>query len=161
LQNNSLFIILKIKVIMLREKILKFALIIPAMTGLCVMASTPDFSVPKKEKPAVVVPAEDPITIDKTEHDFGTIKQEDGSVSAVFTLTNNTQAPVLLSDVKASCGCTTPNWTKEPIEPGKTGIVTAAYKPSSAGPFEKSVTISVSLGDKTAVFVAKIKGTVE
>jgi hypothetical protein len=157
-----LFIILKIKVIMLREKILKFALIIPAMTGLCVMASTPDFSVTEKDKSTVVAPVEEKVSIDKTEHNFGTIKQEDGSVSAVFTLTNNTQAPVILSEVRPSCGCTTPSWTKEPIEPGKTGVVTATYKPSSAGPFEKSVKISVSLGgDKTDVFDVKIKGTVE
>ncbi|GHT58682.1 hypothetical protein AGMMS50239_03700 [Bacteroidia bacterium] len=148
---------------MLRKDLLKFALIIPAMAGLCVMASTPDFSVKSKNKtPVVVVAAEEgKVEVDKTVHDFGTIKKEGGSVSAVFTVKNNTKAPIILSEVRASCGCTTPDWTKGPIEAGKTGTVTATYNPSGTGPFEKTVTINVSEGEKTETFIVKIKGTIE
>jgi hypothetical protein len=101
--------------------------------------------------------------VDKTVHDFGTItKENEGSVSAVFTVKNAAKVPIILSEVKASCGCTTPNWTKEPIAPGKTGKVTATYNPKGhVGPFEKSVTINISVGDKTRTIVVKIKGTVQ
>jgi hypothetical protein len=146
---------------MLRKKILKFALLIPAMAGICVMAGAQDISVKTKNKTVVRAVVEEKIELDKTVHDFGTVKKEGDSVSAVFTIKNNTKTPVILSEVRASCGCTTPDWTKEPIEQGATGTVTATYKPSAVGPFEKSVTINVSSGDKTETFVVKIKGTVE
>ena len=148
---------------MLRKKLLRFALIIPALAGVCVMASTPNFSVQTNVKNETVLLAQEEgkVVVDKTMHDFGTIKQDGGSVSAIFTITNNTKAPILLSNERASCGCTAPDWTKSPIEPGKTGKVTATYTPNGSGPFEKSVTINVSEGDKTETIVVKIKGTVE
>jgi hypothetical protein len=147
---------------MFRKRILKFALIVPAIAGLCVlMAGTPDLSVKAKNKTVLLAASEEgKVVVDKTVHDFGTIKKEDGKMSAVFTLTNNTDAAVLISGVRASCGCTAPNWTKEPIEAGKTGTVTATYTPSASGPFEKSVTITVTEGDKTETIVVKIRGTV-
>ena len=146
---------------MLRKKLLKFALIIPAMAGLCVMASTPNYSLQKEDKTVSLTQEEGKVVVDKTVHDFGTIKKADGKVSAVFTLTNNTSAPVLISGVKTSCGCTAPDWTKEPIEPGKTGTVTATYNVAAIGPFEKTVTINMTEGDKTEAIVVRIKGTVE
>jgi len=148
---------------MLRKNFLKIALIIPAMAGLCVMAGTPGLPVQTQTKNETVLLAneEGKVTVDKTVHDFGTIKKDGGSVSAVFTIANGTKAPILLSGVRASCGCTAPDWTKEPIEPGKTGKVTATFTPSGTGPFEKSVTINISEGDKTETIVVKIKGTVE
>ena len=146
---------------MLRKKLLKFALIIPAMAGLSVMASTPNYSAQKEDKTVLLAQEEGKVVVDKTVHDFGTIKKEDGKASAVFTITNNTNAPVLISGVRTSCGCTAPDWTKEPIGPGKTGTVTATYNAATIGLFEKSVTISISEGDKTETIIVKIKGTVE
>ncbi|MDR2622586.1 MAG: DUF1573 domain-containing protein [Dysgonamonadaceae bacterium] len=147
---------------MIRKKFLKFALLIPVMAGLCLMASAQNVSVKTKNKTVALAVVEEKIELDKTVHDFGTVKKEGDSVSAIFTIKNNTKTPIIiLDDVRASCGCTTPDWTKGPIEPGKTGTVTATYKPSSVGPFEKSVTINVSSKDKTETFVVKIKGTVE
>ena len=150
---------------MLRKKFLILALIIPAIAGLCVvMAGSPNFSAKAKNKSVLLAGEEvkaEGVAVDKTVYDFGTIKKDGGSVSAVFTITNNTKVAVLLSSVRASCGCTAPDWTKTPIEPGKTGKVTATYTPTGVGPFEKSVTINVSAGDKTETIVVKIKGTVE
>ena len=146
---------------MLGAKILKFVWVIPAMLGLCAMASAQGISVKTKNKTVVQAAVEEKIELDKTVHDFGTVKKEGNGVSAVFTVENNTRTPVILSEVRASCGCTTPDWTRAPIEPGKTGTVTATYKPGGAGPFEKSVTIIVSAGEKTETFVVKIKGVVE
>ena len=146
---------------MLKKRFLKFALIIPAMAGLCVMASTPNYSAQKADTTVLLTQDDGKVVVDKTVHDFGTIKKADGKVSAVFTLTNNTNAPVVISGVRTSCGCTAPDWTKEPIEPGKTGTVTATYNAAAIGPFEKTVTINMTEGDKTEAIVVKIKGTVE
>jgi hypothetical protein len=100
------------------------------------------------------------ITVDRVLHDFGTISEDGGNVSAIFTITNNTNEAIVLTNVRASCGCTTPSWTKEPIEPGKTGTVTATYSPKGRpGPFEKTVTITTT-GNPEKI-VVRIKGTVE
>lgn len=129
----------------------KYALIIPALMGFWAEANANILSETEEGK----------ITVDKTVHDFGAIKADQGKADAVFTVKNTTEAPVILSEVRASCGCTTPDWTREPIAPGKTGKVTAVYNPKGhIGPFEKSVTINVSVGDKIQTIVVKIKGTV-
>ena len=56
-------------------------------------------------------------------YDFGDIKESDGSVSHTFTVINNGELPLKISRVIASCGCTQPKWTEEPIAPGKTGEI--------------------------------------
>lgn len=93
---------------------------------------------------AVAMVAQKPvITFEKTTHDFGQINEADGRVTTVFTFKNEGMAPLVLSNVRASCGCTTPKWPKEPIEPGKTGNITVTYNPSGRpGRFQKSVTIT-------------------
>ena len=60
------------------------------------------------------------INFNETEHDFGIIGEKDGNAYFDFILTNNTNAPLIITNATASCGCTTPRWTREPIEPGKT-----------------------------------------
>ena len=100
------------------------------------------------------------ITVDKTVHDFGVISEDGGNVSATFILTNNTDEAIVLTSVRASCGCTAANWTKEPFEPGKTGEVVATYSPKGRpGPFEKTVTITTTGNPEK--FVVRIKGSVE
>ena len=93
---------------------------------------------------AVAMIAQEPVlTFEKTEHDFGKINEADGRVSVVFTFKNEGMAPLILSNVKASCGCTTPTWTKEPVEPGQTGSITVTYNPNSRpGKFSKTVTVT-------------------
>jgi hypothetical protein len=79
----------------------------------------------------------------KTTHDFGEINEADGIVSYQFEFTNNGNSPLIIQEVKASCGCTTPEWTREPIIPGEKGIITAAYNPEKRpGTFNKSLTIA-------------------
>ena len=77
---------------------------------------------------AVAMMAQQPvITFEKTEHDFGKINEGDGRVTTIFTFKNEGMSALVLSNVKASCGCTTPNWPKEPINPGETGQITVTY----------------------------------
>lgn len=95
------------------------------------------------------------IIFDKTTHDYGTIlKGADGT--ATFTFKNNGNMPLILSNVKSSCGCTTPYWTKEPVAPGKTGEIKVKYDTNRMGNFQKSITISSNA--KTTVLT--IKGVV-
>jgi len=143
----------------MKKKIIKFTLIIPALAGLFLLASVPNFST-KANGENFWYETEDEVLIDKTIHDFGTIGENDGSVSATFTLTNNTKATIMITNVAPSCGCTTPDWTKEPIEPGKTGQVVATFNPKGRrGPFDKTVTIVTS--GNPGRFVVRIKGMVE
>jgi hypothetical protein len=100
---------------------------------------------------AVAMMAQQPvITFEKTEHDFGKINEADGRVSVVFNFKNEGMAPLVLSNVRASCGCTTPTWTKEPVEPGQTGSITVTYNPNGRpGRFQKTVTITSNATDAT------------
>ena len=90
------------------------------------------------------------ITFDRTEHDFGKINEADGRVTTVFEFKNEGMEPLVLSNVRASCGCTTPNWTREPVEPGQTGKITVTYNPNGRpGRFQKTVTITSNATEAT------------
>ena len=100
------------------------------------------------------------VTIDRDVHDFGVIKEDGGNVSATFVVINNTKEPVVITYATASCGCTIPSWTKEPIPSGKTGRVTATFIPKNhPGPFDKSIMIMIS--GQAQRIVARITGTVK
>lgn len=90
------------------------------------------------------------ITFDKTTHDFGKINEADGRVTTVFEFKNEGMVPLVLTNVRASCGCTTPKWTREPIEPGQTGTITVTYNPSGRpGRFQKTVTVTSNTEEAT------------
>ena len=89
-------------------------------------------------------------------HDFGTV-DEGAPAEYVFALKNTGKEPLIIERVQASCGCTTPDWTKDPIAPGKTGMVKAAYGTQGRpGHFEKTLTVFSNAGTK----VLTIKGDV-
>lgn len=90
------------------------------------------------------------ITFEKTDHDFGKINEADGKVTTVFTFKNEGMEPLVLSNVRASCGCTTPKWPRQPIEPGQTGEITVTYNPNGRpGRFTKTVTITSNATEPT------------
>lgn len=90
------------------------------------------------------------ITFEKTEHDFGKINEADGKVTTIFTFKNEGMEPLVLSNVRASCGCTTPKWPRQPIEPGQTGEITVTYNPNGRpGRFTKTVTITSNATEPT------------
>jgi hypothetical protein len=87
--------------------------------------------------------AQPQITFSTKKHDFGSIKEADGKVSYMFTFTNTGNAPLAIQNVEASCGCTSPEWTKEPVKPGKSGMVKATFDPKNRpGHFVKQLTIT-------------------
>ncbi len=100
---------------------------------------------------AVAMLAQQPVlTFEKTEHDFGKINEADGRVTTVFKFKNEGMEPLVLSNVRASCGCTTPKWTREPIEPGQTGEITVTYNPNGRpGRFQKTITITSNATEAT------------
>ena len=99
------------------------------------------------------------ITFTEETFDFGTINEEKGPVTKEFSFTNTGGAPVIVQGVKASCGCTTPDWTKDPVLPGKKGVVKATYNPQNRpGPFNKSITVTSNAENN--IVVLTIKGTV-
>jgi hypothetical protein len=110
------------------------------------------------------------IKFESEEHNFGKIKEEDGSASHVYNFTNTSAFPVKLTYVKASCGCTTPSWTQDIVQPNGTGSVTASYDARNrAGAFDKGVTVKVSKVSKEGkvdssvaegVFYLRFKGEV-
>jgi hypothetical protein len=85
-------------------------------------------------------PAPETIVFDKLVHDYGTIRQgSDGN--CVFTFTNKGDKPLVLNNVSASCGCTVPQWPREPIPPGGKGEIKVKYDTNIAGSFNKSITV--------------------
>lgn len=92
-----------------------------------------------------------------TSHNYGTIEYNSDGVCE-FTFKNTGKEPLLLTNVKASCGCTTPTWTKEPVKKGKTGTISVKYNTRITGSFTKS--IRVYSNGKTNLVTLKITGTV-
>lgn len=95
----------------------------------------------------------------KTEHNFGTIKEEIGAVTTQFEFTNKGNSPLIIQRVSASCGCTTPSYSREPILPGKQGTISAQYSTvRRPGTFNKTIRVYTNVPD--TVYVLTIKGNV-
>ncbi|KGL52454.1 hypothetical protein HQ29_05965 [Porphyromonas canoris] len=94
-------------------------------------------------------------------HDFGKIKEKDGSVKHDFVIINKGTAPLVITKVMSSCGCTTPKYSQEPIAPGKSSVITVVYDPTNrVYPFVKTVSV-YSNGKDGAPLILTIKGVVE
>ena len=103
------------------------------------------------------------IKFEQTTHDFGGIPE--GPVATYeFDFTNTGKEPISIQTAQASCGCTTPEWPKTPIAPGKTGKIKVGYNSEGRpGAFTKDVTVTIVSGanqDKTGTTKLTIKGNV-
>lgn len=93
------------------------------------------------------------------EHNFGKIKSSDGAVSCVFTFKNVGNAPLIIQRVQASCGCTSPSYTAEPVLPGKEGQITVKYTSvNNPGAFDKKLTVFTNAPSE--VYILTVKGEV-
>jgi hypothetical protein len=97
--------------------------------------------------------------VDSTVHDFGNIKEADGPVTHVFNIKNDGKAPLVITKAVASCGCTNPVYTQEPIAPGKTSEIKVTFDPTNR-PNAFIKTISVYSNGKVGSFILTIKGNV-
>ena len=98
-------------------------------------------------------------TIDKNSHDYGTIPEDGGLASHTFIITNTGKTPLVINKVVASCGCTSPDWTKTPIAPGKTGEVKIAYNPQGRpGAFKKVISVHCNNADPVQLVITGTVG---
>lgn len=101
------------------------------------------------------------IKFDKTTHDIGKFSEAQAVQECVFTFTNVGNAPLVINQAIASCGCTVPAYTKEPVAPGKTGEIKVTYngKGKFPGHFKKSITVRTN--GKPEMTRLYIEGTME
>jgi len=96
----------------------------------------------------------DSIIFEKIVHDYGTIIQgSNGETEFVFV--NKGQKPIILNHVSASCGCTSPDWTKKPILPGEKGSVKVKYDTDVLGSFTKSVVVSSNASNPNVTLIIR------
>jgi hypothetical protein len=99
---------------------------------------------------------QDILQLKETEHDFARIPQGKPAYYT-FEIVNTSAQPLKLDDVHASCGCTTPEWSREAIAPGATAQIKVGYNAAAEGPFEKTITITYNSNQNKQL---KITGTV-
>ncbi|MES2880984.1 MAG: DUF1573 domain-containing protein [Bacteroidota bacterium] len=100
--------------------------------------------------------AAEPLEIPELEYDFGKIPQGK-PVYHFFEIVNKSGTPLKLDNVAASCGCTTPEWSREAIAAGATEKIKVGYNAASEGQFDKTITVTYN-GNATKII--RIKGTV-
>lgn len=96
--------------------------------------------------------------IDKEMHDFGKVT-EGVENHCTFVVTNTGTKPLILSDVKASCGCTTPSKPEGPIAPGKSDKIEVGFKPNGRGVNEKTITVTANTEPR--ITTLKVKADVQ
>ncbi len=102
----------------------------------------------------------DPIVFVEKIHDFGEIAEEGGNAEFEFTFINNSGRAIKIGSVQASCGCTTPGWSQQPIAQGKTGFVKVSFNPQGRpGYFSKSLTVATDFDANPIIL--QIKGQVK
>jgi len=98
------------------------------------------------------------ITFEKSMHDYGVIDQY-GNGEYEFKFTNTGTAPLLITLAKGTCGCTVPEWSREPIQPGASSTILVRYDTKRVGVFAKGVTITANT--EPSITNIKIKGEVK
>lgn len=77
-------------------------------------------------------------------YDFGTVSVKNGKVSHEFNFRNDGDSNLIIINAKADCGCTKPEYSEEPIAPGKSGKVKVTFVPNGKGHFTKKITITTN-----------------
>ncbi len=133
-----------------------FFLLITAASVSFAQHATPATETKKDDKPIVLVNPNAPVVNFKEEtYNFGEVS-EGPQVTHEFKFTNDGKEPLILSNVKASCGCTTPSWPKDPILPGKEATILVTYNTQGRpGNFNKSITITSNASNSSKVIYIK------
>ena len=97
--------------------------------------------------------APETLQLSENNFDFGKI-QQGRPVTHNFTITNKGDKPLILDNVMASCGCTTPEWSREPIQPGKSATLKVGYNAAAEGAFNRSVTIMYNDGQVKSIVIS-------
>lgn len=135
------------------KKILAIALM---FSGVVAVAQT---TAPKTTATTTTTTTADPgYKFDITTYDYGTI-EKGADPYCSFTLTNTSKQPLVISEAHGSCGCTVPEYPKDPILPGATAVIRVHYDTNRPGAFDKTVT--VNFGGNVTPAVLHIHGTVK
>ena len=120
---------------------------------IAVKAQTPGTKIGENDTTSAPVMTFETIVID-----YGTIEQNSNG-ERIFKFKNTGNEPLIITSATGSCKCTVPSYSKEPIKPGETGLITVKYDTKNIGNFEKNITIVSNA--KNATIILKIKGTVK
>lgn len=93
-----------------------------------------------------------------TSHEFGTVEQGK-PVSCTYNFTNNGKDPLIVTSVQSACGCTTQNYSKEPVAAGKKGFVTLTYNAAATGKFNKSATVVTNSESFVLTFTGEVSAS--
>ncbi len=99
------------------------------------------------------------IKFDTVRVDLGTFSEKQGEQHCTFTFTNVGTAPLIINQAFASCGCTVPTYTKDPIKPGETGKIDVAYNGRGKFPGRFSKTITIRSNARTEIVRLVVEGT--
>jgi len=125
-------------------------------------AATPAQITPANNEGASVIPEptgpKTSIQFAEMDHDFGTIEQNTKNPKT-FTFTNTGSEPLIISNAKGSCGCTVPNYPREPIAPGETGNIEVVYSPGTQKN-QQTKTVTITANTEPATTVLRIKANV-
>lgn len=145
----------------MKQLTLFFAVMLFSVFSLSAQSTSAKASASTATAAGITVAAENPnapeITFDKTVHDYGTIEYN-GDGKCEFKFTNTGKEPLILTNVRSSCGCTVPKWPREPILPGQSEVINVEYKTNRIGRINK--TITVQSNGKTSSVVLRIQGQV-
>ncbi len=97
-------------------------------------------------------PKTDPLQVREMSYDFGKIPQGK-PVTHVFVVSNTGTEPLILENIQASCGCTTPEWSKDPIPVGGTKEIKVGYNAAAEGAFNKSISIFYNKGQVKSIII--------
>jgi hypothetical protein len=100
----------------------------------------------------------DSIIFEKTAHDYGTIEYGSDGIYE-FRFTNKGENPLILTNVRAACGCTTPVWPKEPVKPGESDVIKVKYNIRIQGKFRKTIRVNSTAANSYVILT--ITGTVK
>lgn len=98
------------------------------------------------------------IHLAQKEHDFGVLNRKE-SARYSFCFTNVGTEPLIISDVRTSCGCTSPKWTAKPVMPNEKGLITVGFRANTLGPFRKTIAVYCNASNRSYVLL-HIKGSV-
>lgn len=127
----------------LNNTTIKFALVIFFLT----FGTTFSQNETKKENAGV-------LSFETSEIDYGTINLNDNG-ERTFTFTNTGEAPIVISQVKTSCGCTVPSYSKTPILPNETSEIKVKYATNRVGVFKKTITIISNASETNKILYIK------
>jgi hypothetical protein len=138
------------------QKIILFTLV--SFSSLLLISFKPSPRAHTKYHRTYTAPTVAKATWVKDVHDFGTIALR-VPVSVEFAFTNTGDAPLIIKEVITSCGCTAPDYTKEPIMPGKSSAIKVNYNAANAGAFSKTITVKTNETETGKTLI--IRGTVK